>query len=265
MMKLINIPKKYCKEDAPMFGRKYRMLPVLVFASLLMVLMVCLGSQNGPVASAAPASQIILAAAQDSYTDINAETSNFDGGLLSAANSLGPWDESDVTTKQIFLEFDLSGVDFEIESAILSLASLTCDGLVPVDAANLTVYGVDNAAAWDETSLTWANQPAVSTEALVMLDAGSTLLGSAQIYTWTDSAQGQFTTWLEAQRNANDKSATLVVVIENSDDPGISDIFFEDSEGTGAAYGCSDALAGPTLEVSHLSSSPTIFLPLINR
>ena len=71
--------------------------------------------------------------------------------------------------------------------------------------------------------------------------------------------------WLETQRNANGGSATLALVIENTDNPGIADVFFEDREGTVAACGCGDSLGGPTLDVSSLIGGHAIFLPLVAR
>ncbi|HEY85456.1 MAG TPA: DNRLRE domain-containing protein [Chloroflexi bacterium] len=217
--------------------------------------------------SAAPSGSATLSAMQDSYTDINAPTTNFDEGLLSAANSFGPPGDSDVTTKYIFLEFDLNSVAFEIKSATLNLATLTCGGLVPVDEVNVAVYGVDNAPAnnWEEASITWANQPSFSTGSLlIILDTGAVAADSSQWATWTDGSGGVLSSWLETQRLANDKSATLVLAIDNSDDPGIADVFFEDSEGSGAAYGCADALGTPTLTLNE-SNPYGIYLPLVMK
>jgi hypothetical protein len=264
-MKLKFILTQIIKEVIPMNESKYRILYRLVLMSLLALLLAGQGMPDWTTAQASPATQVTLNATQDAYTDINEETTNFDEGLLTAANSPGPMDESDVTTKQIFLRFDLSEVDFEIQTATLSLATLTCGRKVPVDSVGLAVYGIENDSDWDETTLAWENQPDISTGVLVTLDAGSTTLNKSRIYTWTDDTQGEFTTWLETQRNANDGSATLVVIIENSDNPGMADIFFEDSEETGAAYGCSDSLGEPTLEVGNLKETHTIFLPLVRR
>lgn len=247
-----------------MNAKKFRSISRWMLVCLLALLLLGQGFSLGFQAQAASAQWASLTAEQDAYTDVNADTTNFDAGLLTAANSPGPLDQGDVTTKQIFLQFDLSAVEFEIKSATLSLGTLTCGGAVPVDAVALAIYGVNNTASWDETTLTWANQPAISTEALATLDAGSTTFNRARTYTWTDSAQGAFSNWLETQRSANNQSATLVVVIDNADNPGLADIFFEDREGTGAAYGCPDSLGGPMLEV-RASGTYSLFLPLVKR
>jgi hypothetical protein len=171
-----------------------------------------------------------------------------------------------VTTKAVFVAFDLSGVDFPIKRAVLSLSTLTCGGLVPVDAVDVMVYGVDNSVSWSEDTLSWASQPAQpSTGALADLDAGGIVFGRSETYTWTDDIQGAFTTWLETQRGANDGSATLVLLIDNTDNPGIADVSFEDREGTGAAYGCTDSLGGPALEVSGITGGYKVYLPLVMR
>ncbi len=236
--------------------------------ALIFILALLLLAGSLPAAQAiwaAPANTTTLNATQDTYTDINLAATNLNEGLLTAANSPGSLDEADVTTKQIFVEFDLGSVDFEIKSATLRLSTLTCGGLVPVDVADVTIYGVDNGSTWDESTLTWEGQPDASTNALVHLDAGQTTFDTAQTYTWTDSNMGDFVTWLETQRNAGNGSVTLILIIENTDGPGMADIFFEDSEGSGAAYGCTDSLGGPTLKLSSIISGLNIFLPLINR
>jgi len=199
--------------------------------------------------SAAPTSSVSLPAVQDSYTDINAPTTNFDDGLLNVANSLSAPGSPDVTTKYTFLKFDLSSVSFEIKSAVLSLATLTCGGEVAVDEVNVAVYGVDNAPAnaWSETTLTWNTQPPPTSTYLISLNAGALTAGSAQWARWMDGSGGALAAWLETQRLANDASATLVLAIENSSNPGLADVFFEDREGSGAAYGCADVLGTPQL------------------
>ncbi len=246
-----------------MTSSKFRMaysLALVCIPALLWLVSILPAAQTMP---AAPPQTNILDATQDTYTDINLATTNLDEGLLNAANSPGRPEEPDVTTKQVFVEFDLSAVDFEIKSATLRLSTLTCGGLVPVNAVDVIIYGVNNDVGWAEDSLTWDNQPELSTGALASLDAGETTFDTAQTYTWTDSEQGDFTAWLETQRGANEGSATLVLVIENADEPGMADVFFEDHQGTGAVYGCADSLGGPTLEVSNFIESDRIFLPLL--
>lgn len=249
-----------------MTEKKHRISRSLVLICILALLMTASSFPAAPFMLAASASTTMLDATQDTYTNINQATTNFDERLLNAANSPGAPEEPDVTTKAIFVAFDLSDVDQPIRSATLRLSTLTCGGLAPVDAVAITVYGLDNSTSWSEDSLTWATQPdQPSTGALVSLDAGETVFAESYTYTWTDDNQGEFATWLETQRTANDGSATLVLVIDNADDPGMADIFFEDREGSGAAYGCADSLGGPTLEVSKIAHGHTIFLPLITR
>jgi hypothetical protein len=215
---------------------------------------------------AAPVDLLTLPAVQDSYTDRNAPTTNFDEGLLTVANSLGPPGEPDVATKLAFLEFDLSSVPFEIKGATLSLAALTCGGLLPVDDVGITVYGVTNEPAndWLETTLTWDTQPISPSAQLIQLDAGSTAVGTSVRYKWTDTGLGALSTWLETQRTANDSGATLVLTIENSDAPGLADVFFEDSEQAGAAYGCPDSAGPPSLQVASYVTR-FAFLPVVMR
>jgi hypothetical protein len=235
----------------------------LVLVSALALLLVAAGPLAARTMLAAPVAVLTLDATQDTYTDINLPSTNMDDGLLTAANSPGPPQAPDVTTKVVYLAFDLSGVAFEIRSARLRLSTLTCGGLVPVDAVDVVVYGVNNGLTWAEDTLTWDTQPVTSTGALASLDAGAITFDSSQTYTWTDDNQGDFASWLETQRGANDGSATLALLIDNADDPGMADIFFEDREGTGAAYGCTDSLGGPTLQVSDLARK--VFLPLVRR
>ena len=263
MMKNRQNSPKMDQEDNSMTKDTRRHMRRVLQICLLILLWV--GFPTVHNALAAPQEIVTLSAVQDTYVDLNFASTNFDEGLLTAANSPGPPLEGDVTTKQIYLQFDLSGVEFEIKSAALSLATLTCGGLVPVDAVDVAIYGVDNSSSWDEAELTWGTQPGLSTEALATLDSGGTTYNSAQIYTWTDDKKGEFATWLESQRGANDGSATLVLLIDNSNDPGMADIFFEDSEGTGADYGCTDVLGNPTLFVSDTFASYNLYLPFISR
>jgi uncharacterized repeat protein (TIGR01451 family) len=222
---------------------------VMVFVATLVLM--AGGTALARDLSVAPTESVTLEAVQDSYTDRNAPTTNLNGGLLSVANSLGAPGDPDITTKYIFLEFDLSSIAFEIKSATLSLATLTCDGRVPVDEVDVAVYGVDNANDWLEADITWDTQPSLSTGALLTaLDAGAITANSSQWATWTDGSGGALSSWLETQRLANDASATLVLAVENSNDPGLADVFFEDSEGSGAAYGCGDALGTPALTLN---------------
>jgi len=249
----------------PRSPRGPRYFRVLSLIGILALVWMWSGLPASLAALAAPTDQFDLEAAQDAYTDLNADANNFDEGLLTTANSPGFPGEDDVTTKQIFLEFDLSGVTFEIQSATLSLATLTCGRQVPVDSVDVAVYGVDNAATWDESTLTWDNQPDLSTGILATLDAGSITANSAQIYTWTDGGTGLLAAWLETQRQANDGSATLVLRIENSENPGLADVFFEDSETSGASYGCQDSLGPPGLLVRDTATEFEIHLPLVIR
>ncbi|MFQ5399784.1 MAG: hypothetical protein ACE5E7_09325, partial [Anaerolineae bacterium] len=108
------------------------------------------------------------------------------------------------------------------------------------------------------------NQPAPTTGALIGLDAGVIPAGTAQTVRWTDYNKGAFSAWLETQRAANDGSATLALAIENSGNPGLADVFFEDSEGSGAANGCTDAGIVPTLDVS-ANVTYFIYLPAVLR
>jgi len=144
----------------------------------------------------------------------------------------------------------LSGVIFPINSAKLSLSTLTCNGQLFSDEVSVTVYGVDNSASWAENSLTWDNQPALTTNLLALLDSGAITADSAQTATWTDCNQGALSAWLETQRGANNGRATLVLAVDNSNNPGLADVFFENSEGSGAAAACADAGQPPTLNVS---------------
>lgn len=239
-------------------------LPRRIMTAGLLILLLSAAFSNWLNAQASPAAQLVLPAIQDSYTDLNAANTNFDASLLTAANSPGVMDEDDVTTKQVLLKFDLSNVGFEIKTAILRLNTLTCNGLVPVDALPLAVHGVDNDQIWDGSSLTWNNQPALSTGILATLDAGRAAFNQAQTLTWSDTRQGDLATWLETQRQAHNQHATLVVLIPIFDQPGLGDIFFEDLEGTGAAYGCLDSLGGPTLELRDTIQF-NLLLPLLKR
>ena len=129
--------------------------------NLVMVLAVTLALAAGGAflvwdLSAAPAGSVTLPAVQDSYTDVNTPATNLNGSPLNVGNSFGIPGQPDVTTRYAFLQFDLSGVGFEIKSTILSLATLPCGGQAAVDEVNVAVYGVDNAPAnaWSEATIT---------------------------------------------------------------------------------------------------------------
>jgi hypothetical protein len=220
---------------------------------------------------AAPADSITLPAVQDTYTDLNFPSTNFNGGLLTVANSPGAPGQPDIATKLTYVEFDLSSVTFEIKGATLSLATLTCGRLLPVDEVDVAVYGVDNNPAndWAEDTLTWDTQPPTPGSLLVgspliQLDAGTITGDTSARYEWTDPGLGALSAWLESQRTANDGSATLVLAIDNSEQPGIADVFFEDSEETGSAHPCPDSAGPPALEVvSYVTKF--VYLPVVIR
>ena len=240
--------------------------------SLILVLVAVAVLTSGGVSRArnlplAPSETITLSAVQDSWIDINRPAKNFDRHLLSVSNSFGAPGEPDVTTQYVFLEFDLSGVAFEIKSATLGLATLTCNGRIPVSGVNVVVYGIGNEPAndWSETTLTWNTRPNLSAGSLLIaLDAGEITHNTSRRYTWTDDGQGALSSWLETQRTANDSSATLVLAIDKSDQPGLAGVFFEDSEGSGAAYGCPDSIGSPALRLSS-DATRFVFLPTILR
>jgi hypothetical protein len=220
---------------------------------------------------AAPADSVTLPAVQDTYTDLNFPTTNFNQGLLSVSNSLGGPGDPDIATKLTFIEFDLSGVTFEIKGATLSLATLTCGRLLPVDEVDVAVYGVDNDPAndWSEDTLTWDTQPPTPGSLLIgslliQLDVGTITADTSARYEWTDTGLGALSAWLETQRNANDGSATLVLAIDNSEQPGLADVFFEDREETGSAYPCPDSAGPPSLQVvSYVTRF--VYLPVVIR
>jgi hypothetical protein len=219
----------------------------------------------------APADATTLPAVQDAYTDLNFPSTNFNEELLTVSNSLGAPGEPDVATKLTFLEFDLSGVAFEIKGATLSLATLTCGGLLPVDEVDVAVYGVDNDPIndWVEDLLTWDNQPPTPGSllvgtALIQLDKGTITADTSARYEWTDPGLGALSSWLESQRTANDSSATLVLAIENSEQLGLADVFFEDREETGSLHPCPDSAGPPALEVvSYVTKF--VYLPVVIR
>lgn len=248
-----------------MTEKRVRNIRSVAFALLLAVLIFAGSYPAAAAFPVAPTERMTVVATRDTYTDIHLPETNFDEGLLNVANSPGLLEQPDVTTKRVYVAFDLGGVGFEIKCATLRLSTLSCGGLVAVDVADVAVYGVNNDAIWTEETLTWDIQPQPSTGALAHLDAGATVFDLTETYTWTDRGQGQLAAWLESQRGANDGSATLMLVIENADDPGLADLFFEDREGTGAAYGCADSLGGPALEVGSAVGDHTIYLPLVTR
>ncbi len=261
------------RRDARQIGSILKIEPILtvLMGMMIMVLLTTGGTSLAHDLPAAPADAVTLPAVQDTYTDLNFPSTNFDGGLLSVSNSLGAPGDPDIATKLTFLEFDLSGVTFEIKGATLSLATLTCGRLLPVDEVDVAVYGVDNDPAndWAEDTLTWDTQPPTPGSLLVgslliQLDAGTISADTSARYEWTDPGLGALSAWLESQRNANDGSATLVLAIENSDQPGLADVFFEDSEETGSAYPCPDSAGPPSLEVvSYVTRF--VYLPVVIR
>jgi hypothetical protein len=219
----------------------------------------------------APADSATLPAVQDTYTDLNFPATNFDEGLLTVANSPGGPGDPDIATKLTYVEFDLSGVAFEIKGATLSLATLTCGGVLPVDEVDVAVYGVDNDPAndWTEDTLTWDTQPPTPGSllvgtALIQLDKGTVTADTSARYELTDPGLGALSPWLESQRNANDGSATLVLAVENSEQPSIADVFFEDSEQTGSLHPCPDSASPPSLQVNSYVTK-FVYLPVVIR
>ena len=209
---------------------------------------------------ALPADSVVLTATQDSYTDLNQPSANFNGQMLLTESTMGPPGQPDVPTRVIYLAFDLSSVSFDIKSATLSLSTLTCDGQLPLDSTRVDVHGIDNdpTNAWTEATLTWNNQPLPTAAALI----GATS-GSVGPLTWGDPAGGAFASWLESQRLANDGLATLLLKVDISAGNGIRDVFVEDREGSASGLGCPDASGPPQLTLDSETTLFPAFLPLI--
>ncbi|CAG7653539.1 DNRLRE domain-containing protein [Paenibacillus allorhizosphaerae] len=110
--------------------------------------------------------------------------------------------------RQTFLQFDLSGVAGEVESAVLSLYGNVADS--GGTEADQTVHTVEN-DGWTEKTVTWNNRPAVG-DALATAKANSTPA-------WRDF---DITGYIRAQL-AGDKTASLAVVQDSA--PGLATNF----------------------------------------
>lgn len=211
---------------------------------------------------AEPTDSVVLLAGKDSYTDLNQPDTNFNGQMLLTESTMGAPGLPDVHTRVLFLGFDLSNVQFEIKSASLSLGTLTCNGLLPLDEAVVDVHGIDYEAAnsWTENGLTWNTQPVPTAPPLISAVSGV----EGRMY-WTDGAGGAFASWLETQRLGNDGSATLLLKVDVTVGGGIRDVFFDDKEESAGKLGCEDSSGPPMLALDSKYTAFQLAIPIVIR
>lgn len=195
----------------------------------------------------------------DAYTDISIPNIHPAIGTLDLSFSGDPAPQP---SKIVFVKFDLSGVTFTIQQARLNLAVIT--GCVVPSQVSVAVYGAldvyqNTTTQWLESGITWNNQPDRDPGAvapLIMMDEGVVKL-TGGYHHWTDTGAGDFANWLEEQRNG-DQIATLRLEIPPN--PGNSEVWFEDSEGTAASFPTCVANGGPVLQIADATGPLSITL-----
>lgn len=130
----------------------------------------------GPTPPAHGATTLSFSAGADAYTDSNQPRVNFGG-----SSSLFAVDEPGKSRdRQSYVRFSVSGVVGQVESAILRV--FVREGSSDGPAA------VTTSTSWSEGSITWANAPATSSNALD--DRGSIAGGAYVDYDVTTAVSG---------------------------------------------------------------------------
>lgn len=180
---------------------------------------------------------------EDTYINRNLPTSNFNEQLLLVTQDLPIGSSIEQSNRLIYIKFDLTGQTEEVTTAAFTLAPVTGTCVGAWDSTiTLDIFGV-SVDGWAEDTLTWDSADAVN-----MMDvANLTSLGTATL----DATSGLWTlnhpdlaTWIEAERVA-DSTATLM--IQMSTGFASETAFFEDSESTGSAAGCTVPASGQPL------------------
>lgn len=211
------------------------------------------------IARAEPEASGTLIPTDDAYTDISIPGIHPSIGTLDLAFSGDPVPQP---SKIVFLKFDLSGINFTIQQARLNLAVIT--GCVVPSAVSVAVYGAldvyhNTTTPWVESGITWNNQPdrdPTAVSPLIYMDEGVVKL-TGGYHHWTDTGAGDFADWLETQR-IGDGIATLRLEIPPN--PGTSEVWFEDAEGTATGFPTCVAIGGPVLQIADAAGPLSIEL-----
>lgn len=110
-----------------------------------------------------------LTVTEDTFVANNATGTNYNGSSLQIKNS--------APERRAYLKFDVSGIDLSALSS--AKIKMYANATSLTDGKNIAVYPVD-ASAWNETTLTWANQPTAGATAVATASVG----GSGSWYEW---------------------------------------------------------------------------------
>ncbi len=246
-----------------------------LFSSVLLFMVLSFSTTS----SNAQTSNIV--AAYDAFVDPNNPTTNYDGARLEVTYSNFP---NFTATRRTLLQFNLSGESTKLSTT--PVAVHVVENNLPAGASvKLGLYTLVD--SWEETTVTFANQPAVG-ELLQTVDVAAGFTGRVKFDAATVSA------YLEAQRTSDNKAAFLLQLDGGSGSLGFAgNLLFEDHEGTHdgvngnepmlltpAAMPTATATATPTVPPTQISTpalptmtpatTPTqsvrsIFLPFVER
>ena len=168
---------------------------------------------------------LILSPTDDTYTDLNDQTTNFNNQALIAEYSSGPC----TVSRRVYFRYNLSALPTDVGPqttvrAYISIPAGTSGSLALWSTGD--DWNGGGAGNGDETTLTWANAPAL----IQQLDTKP----SGTTSDWVEFSGSTLSSFINSQRSANggDNIASFVVQWADCVDTVLDLVVFEDSENT---------------------------------
>jgi hypothetical protein len=168
---------------------------------------------------------LILTPTDDTYTDLNDQTTNFDDQALIAEYSSGPC----TVSRRVYFRYNVSSLPIDVGPQTKVRAYISIPAGISGTLALWSTsddWNGGNAGNGDETSLTWANAPAL----IQQLDTKPS--GTAS--NWLEFSGSTLSTFINSQRSANGGDNTVSFAVQWADcvDPVLDLVVFEDKENT---------------------------------
>ncbi len=198
-----------------------------------------------------------LPASEDTFVDLNAPDHNFDctGSPPKGLELLYSNFPGFVSTREAYLQFDLSGVSGPAELSSLSV-HIVQNALPGSAMVNLSLYATSD-DAWNETTLTYNNQPAAPTLTHLQTVTVTSIVTGELIF--DDPQVGQT---IETERQTDQTASFLLRLTGGTDLEFGGGLSFEDREGCHGDPGADE----PVIKLqSAMPPDQTIYLPLIRK
>lgn len=212
-----------------MFMRVKISVQILILMVVMFVL--CTGNLQGQ--------SINLLSTHDVAIDPNNHITTYDDTRLETTYSNFP---TFAATRRVLLQFDLSTQTEALNGALLTL-NLVENNLAAGSSVTLALYATDD--GWDESSVTWANQPTTGN----LLQSITVDAGFTGAISFSQPAIGAY---LEAQRTGDQIASFLLQLDGGSGNLGFGgNLFFEDHEGSHDGVNGNEPRIEPRLVVNN--------------